>query len=126
MESIRKLMAENTTMNIDEKLNQYTDVVMNPKKLERANEIIMKYGIPQELLNDDSISISGLIKEVNADDNTFVISSDEKKNSKYLVSTIAEKLNDLVKKYWGSRLTISIKLIESNDALKKYELIEVQ
>jgi hypothetical protein len=129
MKSVEEIIAKYPNVTLDVSLNQHSKRVINSKKLERANEIILKYGIPQELSNDDSIHISGVIKEVNADENTFVISvqsSDEKKNSKYLVVTIAEKLDDLVKKYWGNSLTISIKPLQSNGSLKQYELIEVQ
>jgi hypothetical protein len=122
-------MAENTTATLNENLNEVGKTIFMPKKLEFANAFIAKHGLPEGWDSNDSISISGIIKEVNADKNTFVISvpsSDEKKNSKYLVFTIAEKLNELVKKYWGSSLTISIKPLEANGSLKKYELIEVQ
>jgi hypothetical protein len=129
MKSVEEIIAKYPNVTLDVSLNKHSKRVINSKKLERANEIILKYGIPQELLNNNSISISGVIKEVNADENTFVISvqsSDEKKNSKYLVVTIAEKLNDLVKKYWGDSLTISIKPVMSNGQAKQYELIEIQ
>jgi hypothetical protein len=129
MKSVEEIIAKYPNVTLDVGLNKHSKRVINSKKLELANEIILKYGIPQELLNEDSISISGVIKEVNADKNTFVISvqsSDEKKNGKYLVVTIAEKLNDLVKKYWGDSLTISIKPVMSNGQAKQYELIEVQ
>jgi hypothetical protein len=125
---------------IEQNLSKYENIVVNQelnknkvhpksKKFEMAKAIIEKYGLPDGWDSQDSISISGIIKEVNADKNTFVISvlsSDEKKNSKYIVSTITEKLNDLVKKYWGNILTISIKPISSNGSLKQYELIEIQ
>jgi hypothetical protein len=125
---------ETTTSNFDvfvvnESLNGKNKVSPSSKKLEEARAFIAKHGLPDGWDSQDSISISGIIKEVNADENTFVISvlsSDEKKNSKYIVSTITEKLNDLVKKYWGNILTISIKPISSNGSLKQYELIEIQ
>jgi hypothetical protein len=113
----------------NEALNGKNKVSPNSRKLEEAKAFIAKHGLPEGWHDDNSISISGVIKEVNADKNTFVISvlsSDEKKNSKYIVSTITEKLNDLVKKYWGNILTISIKPISSNGSLKQYELIEIQ
>jgi hypothetical protein len=129
MKSVEEIIAKYPNVTLDVSLNKHSKRVINSKKLERANEIILKYGIPQELLNNNSISISGVIKEVNADENTFVISvqsSDENKNSKYLVVTFAEKLNELIKKYWGDKLTISIKPMHSNGHLKQYELIDVQ
>jgi hypothetical protein len=113
----------------NEALNGKNKVSPNSRKLEEAKAFIAKHGLPEGWDNDNFISISGVIKEVNADKNTFVISvqsSNEKKNSKYLVVTIAEKLDDLVKKYWGNSLTISIKPMPSNGSLKLYELIEVQ
>jgi hypothetical protein len=129
MELYKKLMAENTTATLDENLNESSKTIFMPEKLVFAKAFIAKHGLPEGRHDDNSISISGVIKEVNADKNTFVISvqsSDEKKNSKYLVVTIAEKLDDLVKKYWGNSLTISIKPLQSNGSLKQYELIEVQ
>jgi formyltetrahydrofolate hydrolase len=114
---------------VNETLNGKNKVSKSSKKLEEAKAFIAKHGLPEGWDSNDSISISGVIKEVNADKNTFVISvqsSDEKKNSKYLVVTIAEKLNDLVRKYWGDSLTISIKPVMSNGQAKQYELIEVQ
>jgi hypothetical protein len=129
MELYKKIMAENTTATLNETLNGKNKVSPNSKKLEEAKAFIAKHGLPEGWYSNDSISISGIIKEVNADKNTFVISvqsSDEKKNSKYLVFTIAEKLNELVKKYWGNSLTISIKPLSSNGHTKQYELIEVQ
>jgi formyltetrahydrofolate hydrolase len=129
MESYKKIMAENTTAILNENLNEVSKTIFMPKKLEFAKAFIAKHGLPEGWDSNDSISISGIIKEVNADENTFVISvqsSDEKKNSKYLVVTIAEKLNDLVKKYWGDSLTISIKPVVSNGQAKQYELIEIQ
>jgi hypothetical protein len=129
MESYKKIMAENTTATLNEALNGKNKVSPNSKKLEEAKAFIAKHGLPEGWDSNDSISISGIIKEVNADKNTFIIlvqSSDEKKNSKYLVVTIAEKLNDLVKKYWGESLTISIKPVMSNGQTKQYELIEIQ
>lgn len=170
IKSVEEIIAKYPSVSLDENLNKHSKRVINSKKLERANEIITKYGIPKELLNDDSfrvnealngknkvspnskkleeaeafiakhglpdgwdgndsIRVSGVIKEVNADKNTFVITvetSDGKKKSQYLVFTIAEKLNELVKKYWSNKLTIFIKPIESNGATKKYELIDAQ
>jgi hypothetical protein len=129
MELYKKIMAENTTATLDEYLNKISKTIFMPKKLEEAKAFIAKHGLPEGWDSNDSISISGVIKEVNADKITFVISvpsSDEKKNSEYLVVTITEKLNDLVKKYWGNRLTISIKPTYSNGQLKQYELIEVE
>jgi hypothetical protein len=114
---------------VNERLNGKNKVSSNSKKFEEAKAFIAKHSLPEGWGSNDTISISGVIKEVNVDENTFVISvqsSDEKKNSKYLVVTIAEKLNDLVKKYWGNRLTISIKPMQSNGSSKKYELIDVQ
>ena len=114
---------------VNETLNGKNKVSPSSKKLEEARGFIAKHGLPDGWDSHDSISISGIIKEVNADENTFVISvlsSDEKKNSKYIVSTITEKLNDLVKKYWGNSLTISIKPMPSIGSLKLYELIEIQ
>jgi hypothetical protein len=125
---------ETTTSKFDvfvfnETLNGKNKVSTNSKKLEEAKAFIAKHGLPEGWDNNNAISISGVIKEVNADENTFVISvqsSDEKKNSKYLVVTFAEKLNELIKKYWGDKLTISIKPMHSNGHLKQYELIDVQ
>jgi hypothetical protein len=133
-DKVMEKILETTTSKFDvfvvnESLNGKNKVHPKSKKFEMAKAIIEKYGLPDGWDSQDSISISGIIKEVNADENTFVISvlsSDEKKNSKYIVSTITEKLNDLVKKYWGNILTISIKPISSNGSLKQYELIEIQ
>jgi hypothetical protein len=67
---------------VNEALNGKNKISPNSKKLEEAKAFIAKHGLPEGWDSDDSISISGVIKEVNADNNTFVISvqsSDEKK-----------------------------------------------
>jgi hypothetical protein len=93
-------MAENIKATLNEALNGKDKVSPSSKKLEDAKAFIAKHGLPEGWDNDNSIYVSGVLEEVNANKNTFVISvhsPNEKTNKKYLVSIIAETLNELVK-----------------------------
>jgi hypothetical protein len=122
-------IVENEGYIIDERMNQYDNVVLNPKKLERAKEIVAKYGIPDKWANERQLCVSGVLEQANRKNNTFIISQDSDSKvskSNYTISTISEILNELVKKHWGTMLTVYIKPIPSKNKRPRYELIEVR
>jgi hypothetical protein len=114
---------------IDPNMNKYQNVIFNPKKLARANDMIAKYGVPEEWEKAHPLCVSGVLEQANRKNNTFIITQDSDnkvRKSNYTISTISETLNELVKKHWGTMLTVYIKPIPSKNKRPRYELIEVR
>jgi hypothetical protein len=134
-----------TNVTINKELNKYDDKILNPKKLERAKEIIAKSGLsskleqarenikkpgfPIPIEEENSFWVSGTLEQADAHKKTFLITvhSDSKAvKSNFIINTQSETLNDLVKKYWGSMLTVYIKPTNNDNKRPKYELLEVK
>jgi predicted RNase H-like nuclease (RuvC/YqgF family) len=121
---------------IDKELNKYQNVVLNSKKLDQANEIIARTKLPEklekelaELKEENSFWVSGTLEQADAHKNTFLITvkSDTKAvKTNFIITTLSETLNDLVKKHWGNMLTVYIKPINGDSKRPKYELLEVK
>jgi hypothetical protein len=134
-----------TNVTINKGLNKYDNKILNPQKLERAKEIIAKSGLssklekakenikkpgfPQPIEEENSFWVSGTLEQADAHKNTFLITvqSDTKVvKSNFIITTLSETLNDLVKKHWGNMLTVYIKPINGDSKRPKYELLEVK
>lgn len=129
MEKLEKRKSKYGEYYVDSSLNKYDNVILFPEKLARANEMIAKYGIPDEWKKEQQFWVRGVLAEANAQKNTFIITEkqdDKSTKSKYHIATLSETLNDLVKKYWGSMLMVYIKPISTKGKRPMYELIEVR
>ena len=131
MNEIIELRAQKITINPE--LDKYNDVVSFPKKLVRANAMLEKWGLPKELEDrilqrelKDALWVKGILRQVDADTNTFLIvvtATDNQPQIAYMVTTLADTLNKLVKDYWGDMVRVHIK--PQNQSGQQYELIEV-
>jgi hypothetical protein len=134
-----------TNVTINKGLNKYDNKILNPQKLERAKEIIAKSGLsskleqarkdikkpgfPLSIEEENSFWISGTLEQADAHKSTFLITvqSDTKAvKTNFIITTLSETLNDLVKKHWGNMLTVYIKPINGDSKRPKYELLEVK
>jgi hypothetical protein len=116
-------------MVIDKSLNKYKNLPFKSSKLEQAREDIKKPGFPQPIEKENSFWVSGTLQQADAHKNTFLITvqSDTKTiKSNFIITTLSETLNDLVKKHWGNMLTVYIKPINGDSKRPKYELLEVK
>ena len=121
---------------IDKELNKYNNSVFQSNKLKQANQIISKYGLPDEweketldLKEEKSFWISGILKQADAEKNTFLVTvqaPDKPSKTHFNILTLAETLSDLVKKYWGKNLTVYIKPIDKKNKTMQYELLDVK
>ena len=122
---------------INKDLNKYQNRILNPKKLQEANEIIARTKLPEKLERhiaelkekENSFWVSGILNQADAHKNTFLITVKSVSNaeqSNFIITTLSETLNDLVKNYWGNTLTVYIKPKNSNSKRPKYELLEVK
>ena len=123
------------TVIINHKLDKYDDIVFCPEKLQEANETIEKYGVPEiyeselsEIEQTNSFWVSGVLRRADADKNTFllVISIDNQSPTNYLITTLSETLNTLVKDYWGQKIEVLIQRKAKKGKQMQYELIEVK
>ena len=131
MNEIIELRAQKITINPE--LDKYNDVVSFPKKLARANAMLEKWGLPKELEDrilqrelKDALWVKGILRQVDADTNTFLIvvtATDNQPQAAYMVTTLSDILNKLVKEYWGNEVRVYIK--PQNQSGQQYELIEV-
>jgi hypothetical protein len=116
-------------MVIDKSLNKYNNLPFTSSKMEKARENIKKPGFPQPIEEENSFWVSGTLEQADAHKNTFLITvqSDTKAvKSNFIITTLSETLNDLVKKHWGNMLTVYIKPINGDSKRPKYELLEVK
>jgi hypothetical protein len=113
---------------VNPELNKYSKMPTYSKKFAQANEFIEKYGLPEESGYVDILTFRGVLKFANAEKNTFTIAREVDWKADiidYEISTIPQTLTDLVKKYWGEKITISVKPIRSNGEILEYKLIEL-
>jgi hypothetical protein len=117
-----------SNVTIVESLKKNDNKVMNSKKLVRAIEMIERYGLPEGSEHLDIITLTGFLKYANAEKNTFTIAREvdwKPEIIDYEVTALPQTLTDLVKKYWGEKITISVKPIRSNGEILEYKLIEL-
>ena len=116
---------------IDPELNKYRDVVMFPKKLARANEMLAKWGLPKELEEqilaeerEQALCVNGTLSHADLDTNTFLIvveATDNEPQTRYTITAVTAVLKKLVKDYWGDMVKVYIK----QTTPLEYELVEV-
>lgn len=153
---MKEIMEQNQSVyanvTINKELNKYDDKILNPKKLERAKEIIAKSGLSSKLKRANEIItrtklpeklekelaelekknafwVSGTLQQADAHKKTFLVtvqSETKGVKSNFIITAQPETLNDLVKKYWGSTLTVFIKRANDDPKRPKYELLEVK
>ncbi len=116
-------------MVIDKSLNKYKTLPFKSSKLEQARENIKKIGFPVPIVEENSFWVSGTLQQADAHKKTFLVtvqSEMEGVKSNFIITTQPEMLNDLVKKYWGSMVTVYIKPTNNDSKRPKYELLEVK
>ncbi len=116
-------------MIIDKSLNKYNAMTFNSAKLEKAKEDIKKPGFPAPIEKENSFWVSGILQQADANKKTFLItvkSEIKTAKSNFIITTLSETLNDLVKQYWGNMLTVYIKPVSKDSKRPKYELLEVK
>jgi hypothetical protein len=117
------------SVTIVKSLKMNNDRVMNSKKLIRVIELIERYGLHESDEHLDILTFKGVLKYANAENNTFTIAREvdwKEEIIDYDVTALPQTLTDLVKKYWGEKIEVSVKPIRSNGEILKYELIEVR
>ena len=110
-------------------LNKISKVPTYSKKLVSAIEFIEKYGLPDCSEHLDTITLNGILKYANAEKNTFTIAREVDWKTDiidYEITASPHILADLVKKYWGEKITITAKPIRSNGKILEYKLIETK
>ncbi len=115
------------SVTIVKSLNKKSNQVMNSKKLARANEMIEKHGLPEGYEHLDILTFKGVLKYANAEKNSFTIAREmdwKEEIIDYEITALPQTLTDLVKKYWGEKITLSVKPIRSNGEILEYKLIE--
>jgi tellurite resistance-related uncharacterized protein len=113
---------------INPELNKYNKMPIYSKKLVSAIEMIERYGLHESDEHLDIITLTGFLKYANAENNTFTIAREVDWKTEiidYKVTALPQTLTDLVKKYWGEKITISVKPIRSNGEILEYKLIEL-
>lgn len=116
-------------MVIDKSLNKYNKLPFTSSKLEQARENIKKPGFPPQKVKENAFWISGTIQQADAHKKTFLItvqSETKAVKTNFIITTLPETLSDLVKKYWGSMLTVYIKPTNNDPKRPKFELLEVK
>ena len=114
-------------------LDKYEGKILFPKKLAEAQETLAKYGLPkdwedeiQERERKKAVWIKGQLSEANIETNTFLIvveATESQPQLTYMVSTLSDVLQRLVKDYWGQLVNVHIK--PKKEVPGQYELIEV-
>ena len=76
----KTIEVETSDFNINHELDKYEDIIMFPEKLQRANEMIEKYGLPKKLeerfllrKKQKAFWTKGILTQADADKNTFVL-----------------------------------------------------
>ena len=121
---------------VDPELDKYQDIVMFPKKLVRANEMIAKWGIPkaweEEILAEErskqAVWVKGILSQADVDTNTFIIVVEATNNqlkTKYTITALSDIVKKLVKDYWGDVIKVCIKPKNQKKKPLEYELLEV-
>ena len=93
----------------------------------RLNEMIEKHGLPEGYEHLDILTFKGVLKYANAEKNSFTIAREmdwKEEIIDYEITALPQTLTDLVKKYWGEKITLSVKPIRSNGEILEYKLIE--
>ena len=121
---------------INHELDKYEDIIMFPEKLQRANEMIERYGLPKKLeerlllrKQQKAFWTKGILTQADADKNTFVLlTTDEDgltKNAYPITVVLPETLTKLVKNYWNGIAQVHIKPKTLDENETEYDLIDV-
>lgn len=135
-EVIEKKIYNRPAIIVNPELNKYADVVMFPKKLEEAKEMLAKYPIPAEIYlkryskiqQEQGIEISGILNYADARTNIFWVIDTKNKyhETNYKIRTQSEVLNKLVKSFWNEPIKVHIRPQINDKNVFEYELIEVK
>ena len=114
-------------------LDKYNVNDLFPQKLAEAKEALAKYGLPKEWeeerqkrKEEKAVWIEGQLREANIETNTFLVvveATESQPQLTYMVSTLTDVLQRLVKDYWGHTVNVHIK--PKKEVQGEYELIEV-
>ena len=103
---------------IDPTLND--DVDSFPEKTRQAKEFLAKHGLPKavqerydKIIREKSFWIKGILIQVNAETNTFVVvgrTAGNLPNTHYTITALSsDVLTELVKSYWNDMVKVNIK-----------------
>ena len=114
-------------------LDKYEGKVWFPEKLAEARETLAKYSLPKEWEDEiqkrereKAVWIKGQLSEANVETNTFLIvveATESQPQLTYMVSTLTDVLQRLIKDYWGHTVNVHIK--PKKEVQGEYELIDV-
>ena len=132
----KTIEVEAPDFSINHELDKYEDVIMFPEKLQRANEMIERYGLPKKLeerlllrKKQKAFWTKGILTQADADKNTFVLlATDEDgltKNAYPITVVLPETLTKLVKNYWNGIAQVHIKPKTLDENETEYDLIDV-
>ena len=118
MNEIVILKAPTNVINHD--LDKYEQIDSFPEQTQRAREHLAKYGLPKEIQErldkikrEKSFWVRGILHQVNAETNTFVIIGKAAGNLpiKHYTVTVssAEILTQVVKTYWNEIVKVNVK-----------------
>ncbi len=121
---------------IDNNMKNYDDVVLFPEKLAEAEEMIAKYGIPEEWAHQlaekgerHHFWTSGVLLRADGEENTFTLAAKTKvgvSETSYTIYTTAELLSQLIKAHWGQEVKVHIQHTVKKEGQWLYELLEVR
>ena len=132
MNEIVILKAPTNVINHD--LDKYEQIDSFPEQTRRATENIAKYGLPKEIQerfdkikHEKSFWVRGILHQVNAQTNTFVIVGKAAGNLpiKHYTVTVssAEILTQVVKTYWNEIVTVNVKPTNQEAECEELEFI---
>ena len=120
----------------DPNLNKYDNITLFPEKLKRANELLAKAGLPEEVANKlaekgqkHNFWTNGIVIQADAKENTFsltVKTRDKLAENTYIISTSAEILNKIVKQHWADSIKVFLRPKAIIGQPFQYDLIEIQ
>ena len=120
------------TVNHD--LDKYDNVVLFPKKLARANEMIAKWGLPKEWEDEigesereNDLFVKGKLCQGNIDTHSFLIiveATDSQPQMSYMVTTTSDILTKLFNEYW-ERNAVNVHIKPKIESPDQYELVDI-
>ena len=120
-------------MVINDELDKYDNVILFPKKLKEANEMLEKYPPPADVLmhgyseleKEHGFEVNGILKRADADAKTFlVVEMDGPYEIHFKITTNPETLNKIVKSYWDNTIKVHIRPKINSEKQFEYELLE--
>ena len=119
---------------VNHDLDKYEDIDSFPEKTQGAREFITKYGLPKDwqeefdkIKREKSFWVRGVLHQVDAETNTFVIDGKAAGNLPqkcYTVTVLSsEILTMLVKTYWNEIVKVNVKPKNPDEECDKLEFI---